>query len=154
MTHPHLLRPDRLRIIERPFAWLPCRLLQNDLLKKMTAPPKRLYMRLALAADRNGLSYWGERRICEMLGISTAELLQARDQLIQFDWLAFEERVYQLLSLPYCEPASDIPVQHPQPPVSPTTLACNTEPSDPYQDTIPEQARLMISKILGRKFLR
>ena len=34
MRPAKLLRPDRLRTIERPFAWLPCRLLTGDLLRR------------------------------------------------------------------------------------------------------------------------
>lgn len=146
MTHQQLLRPERLRRVERPFGWLPCRLLQGDLLRQMSVPAKLLYMHLALAADRRGLSYWGDQRICHHLGISAAELQQARSQLVELDLIAFDGRVYQLLSLPEKDTSKPLrpgqrrpsPIQHPD----------QNRPA-----RIPEHARLALGNILGREFL-
>jgi len=63
------LRPDRLRTIERPFGWLPCRLLTGGMLAQMSGPARQLYLLLALAADRRGLSFCGDRRIQQTLGL-------------------------------------------------------------------------------------
>jgi hypothetical protein len=46
---PRPLRPERVRTPERPFGWVPFRLL---------------------SADRQGLSYWGEPRLAQRLGLS------------------------------------------------------------------------------------
>jgi hypothetical protein len=147
MRPPHLLRPDRLRSVERerPFGWLPCRLLRGELLRLMSTSTKALYLHLALAADRCGLSFWGDRRIQETIGLDAAELHQAREQLVELDLLAFDGRTYQLLSLP--EPRS---------PVRPRGAAPSTEadPCDHVTDDneIPEQARRILRRILGRDF--
>jgi hypothetical protein len=106
MRPPLLLRPDRLRSIERerPFGWLSCRLLKGDLLRLMSTSAKALYLHLALAADRRGLSFWGDRRIQETIGLNPAELQKAREQLIALDLLAFDGHSYQILSLPESAP--------------------------------------------------
>jgi hypothetical protein len=138
MQPPQLLRPDRLRSVERerPFGWLPCRLLRGDLLRLMSSSAKALYLHLALAADRCGLSFWGDRRIQETIGIDAAELQQAREQLIALDLLAFDGRTYQLLSLP--EPRPPEPAYRAVPSQQTTTAE------------VPEDALYILRRILGR----
>jgi len=145
MRSPQLLRPNRLRSIERerPFGWLSCRLLTGDLLRMMSASAKALYLHLALAADRRGLSFWGDRRIQENVGLGTAELHQAREQLIDLDLLAFDGHTYQLLSLPDHRPHE--PARKPVPSVK-------AEPGNHGTAEIPEEARRILRHILGRDF--
>jgi len=97
----HLLQPDRLRLIERPFAWLPCRLLTQRILDNMSPEAAQLYLLLVLASDRQGLSFFGERRICDTLGLTSSKLQLARSQLQALDLVAFDGKTYQLLSLPH-----------------------------------------------------
>jgi hypothetical protein len=146
MRSPRLLRPDRLRSVERerPFGWLPCRLLRGDLLRLMSTSAKALYLHLALAADRCGLSFWGDRRIQETIGLDAAELHQAREQLIDLDLVAFDGHTYQLLSLP--GPRSQL--------ARSAVSATKAETGDHATDGIPEDARRALRRILGRDFLR
>lgn len=102
MFRPTLLRPDRLRNLEPPFGWAPCRLLTTGLLARLSLPAKALYLALCLAADRQGLSYWSQERLCQQIGLAEVELGRARQELQQRDLLAFDGRVYQVLSLPAC----------------------------------------------------
>lgn len=97
---PGPLRPDRQRTIERPFGWIPFRLMTSGLLEKLRPPAKLLYFFLCLVSDGRGVSFYGERRIGELLELSASDLREARQQLCQNDLLAFDGRVYQLLSLP------------------------------------------------------
>ena len=144
MRPAKLLRPDRLRTIERPFAWLPCRLLTGDLLHRMSTPAKLLYLHLALAADRRGLSFWGDKRIQHLLSLPADELHQAREQLTDLDLLAFDGHTYQLLSLP--KPA--VPGPGPQP-----AAAADAEPHpDDCPAETPEDVRLILRRLLGRDF--
>lgn len=94
------LRTDRLRTVERPFGWIPFRILSSGLLARLSRPAKLLYFFLCLVADRRGMSYWGETRLAVLLGLSAAELEQAREELSGKDLLAFDGRLCQLLSLP------------------------------------------------------
>jgi hypothetical protein len=142
MRPPQLLRSDRLRSIdqERPFGWLPCRLLRGDLLRLMSTSAKALYLHLALAADRCGLSFWSDRRMQQTLGLDALELQQARDQLIDLDLLAFDGRTYQLLSLPD------------KPALEPEGLSASDQIPTVATTKIPQEARRILRHILGRDF--
>ena len=76
-----MLRPDRLRVIERPFGWLPCRLLSDGWLETLSQPAQLLYLLLAMAADRQGLSFYGDARIEHVLALGAGELVRARQEL-------------------------------------------------------------------------
>jgi hypothetical protein len=96
----HLLRPDRQRYIERPFAWLPCRLLSDGFLSRLSTEGKLLYLVLALAADARGISFYSDERIQDILRIIPSALAKAQQELISQDLVAFNGKTYQLLSLP------------------------------------------------------
>lgn len=104
MYRPQPIRPDRLRTLERPYSWVPFRLLSSGRLAELSRPAKLLYFLLCLVADRRGLSFYGDRRMHELLALSDQELCGARTELCDRDLLAFDGRVYQLLSWP-AEPA-------------------------------------------------
>lgn len=95
-----LLCPERLRGIERPFGWVPLRLLTSGLLAQLSREAKLLYFFLCLVSDRQGLSFYGERRLERELGLARGALHRARQELKRYDLLAFDGRIYQLLSLP------------------------------------------------------
>lgn len=104
MRRPKPLRTDRLRTQERPFSWIPFRILSGGYLKQMSPTAKLLYFFLCLVADRKGLSFYGDRRLSELLGISGSAIERARTELCRLDFLAFDGRIYQVLSLPSARP--------------------------------------------------
>ena len=59
-----------------------------------------LYLFLALAADRHGLSFYGYDSICSILKMEVDDYIEARNGLIQKDLIAFDGRLFQVLSLP------------------------------------------------------
>ena len=97
---PAPLRPDRLRRMERPFGWIPFRVLSSGLLGQLSPPAKLLFFFLCLVADRDGVSFYGPRRITAVLGLEPSQLVDAVGELRHADVLAFDGQVYQLLSLP------------------------------------------------------
>jgi len=94
------LRNDRIRTIEKPFAWIPCRILVNGLFAHISDDAKLLYLFLCLAADRQGLSFYGDQRIHSYFQIQAHAIHQAKQELIQKDLIAFDGYLYQVLSLP------------------------------------------------------
>ena len=98
MQRPTPLRTDRIRTVEPPFGWIPFRILTSGLLAQLSLQAKLLYFFLCLVADEQGMSYYGERRLQDLLG--PAEPARARDELQSQDLLAFDGKFYQLLSLP------------------------------------------------------
>lgn len=59
-----------------------------------------LYLFLSAVADRNGLSYYGDVRLCSLLKIDLGALGEARRRLIAGSLIAYEAPLYQVLSLP------------------------------------------------------
>jgi len=99
-------QPQRLRCIQGSFAWIDHRLIRNGYLAVMTHQEQSLYLFLALAADRNGVSFYRKEKICDLLGLELGEFEVARDRLIQLGLLAFApynaitvNGFYQLLSV-------------------------------------------------------
>ena len=105
-------QPQRVRRIEKSFAWIDHRLLRNGFLEVMSHQDQALYLFLALAADRHGVSFYRKEKICDVLGLEFAPFEAARDRLINLGLIAFQP--YSALSpngfyqvLPIDRPAPD-----------------------------------------------
>ena len=112
MNHPQPLRPDRLRTIEKPFAWIPFRLIKDGLFADLSDRAKLLYIFLCLAADRQGTSFYGDARILTYFQLDPQEIDLARKELIQKDMIAYNGRLYQVLSLPSAEQRTKTTPEH------------------------------------------
>ncbi len=91
---------NRVRKIEGSFAFIEHRFLQAGFWMELSHHELLLYLFLVLTADRRGLSWYGYDKICSLLAISLEEYLCARDSLIDRDLIAFDGRLFQVLSLP------------------------------------------------------
>jgi hypothetical protein len=90
-------QPQRLRRIQHSFAWIDHRLLRSGFLQTMTHQDQSLYLFLALAADRNGVSFYRKEKICNILGLDFGEFEVARDRLVNMGLIAFQ--TYSALSV-------------------------------------------------------
>jgi hypothetical protein len=124
-------QPQRLRRITTSFAWIDHRLVRNGYLAVMTQQDQSLYLFLALAADRHGVSFYRKEKICDLLGLDFSAFQVARDRLITLGLLAFApysaltvNGFYQLLSIE--GPAPDFA---PMVPVPRHATARATEPT-------------------------
>ncbi len=101
-NRPHRapVQPDRVRRIERGFAFVPNRFLHEGFFASLGHTERSLYFFLVLAGDRNGVSYYSYDRICTTLEITLDDYIAARDALIDTDLLAFDGTRFQVLSLP------------------------------------------------------
>ena len=107
-----VLVPKRLRRVPRSFAWIDHRLRSGGFLKRMEPEEIALYLFLALAADRQGLSCWRLGRIEREVPFDIRALKRARDGLVEKDLVAFRpwapksiDGSYQVLALPEAEGA-------------------------------------------------
>ena len=100
MIPKKILNPDRIRHIEGGFSYIPHRFLTDGFLDVLEQQELMLYVFLVLAADRNGLSYYSEKRICLLLHLTAEQYIAARAGLIKKDLIAFDGRIFQVLSLP------------------------------------------------------
>jgi len=91
-----LPQPLRVRRIEQSFAWIDHRLLRHGFLPVMTHEDQSLYLFLALAADRNGVSFYRKEKVCDCLGLDFQQFEVAKDRLIGLKLIAFQP--YSVLS--------------------------------------------------------
>jgi hypothetical protein len=63
-----------------------------------------LYLLLVTVADSQGLSYYSDKTAARLLGLSEAELRRARNDLVGAGLIAYQDPLYQVLSL---EPTLD-----------------------------------------------
>jgi len=95
-----VLVADRIRRIDGGFSFIPHRFLMDGFLQALSQPELLLYIMLTLVADRYGLSYYSDNRICSLLQLSTEQYISARDGLIKKDLIAFNGTLFQVLELP------------------------------------------------------
>ena len=94
------VRPDRIRRIDRGFAFVPNRFLHEGFFVSLSHAERSLYLFLILAGDRNGVSFYSHDRICAALEVSTGDYIAVRNSLIDKDLIAFDGTRLQVLSLP------------------------------------------------------
>lgn len=148
MNRRPLLRPERQRTVERPFGWLACRMLTNGTIAAMSPSERQLYLVLALAADRNGVSFYSDSAIRCTLGFTGEQLLEARSSLVARDLLAYDGLTYQLLSLPGERIDAIIDRQR----VDQQSIALASRPTDKkHPQAMPGHIREVLREIFGRK---
>jgi hypothetical protein len=90
MSKGHVPQPHRVRKIQGSFAWIDHRLLRSGYLAVMTHQDQALYLFLALAADRHGVSFYRKEKICDLLDLDFRQFEVARDRLIDLQLIAYE----------------------------------------------------------------
>lgn len=96
--------PHRLRRIPSQFSWVDHRLVRDRHIESCSHPALALYLFLVTVADREGLSYYSDPSLMSRLGMDAQTLSSARQDLIRASLVAYEEPLYQVLSL---DPAMD-----------------------------------------------
>ena len=81
------------------FSWVDHRLIRDECLGGCSLEAWALYLFLVTVADAEGLSYYAEPSLQRRLGISAAQLVRAREELIRRELLAYAAPLYQVLSL-------------------------------------------------------
>lgn len=100
-TRPRPPRPDRLRRISGSFSWIDHRFLREGFDQGLTRLEKLLYFVLIAVSNQDGVSFYSDRRLAELLDIRYPhELTGARDELVARDLIAFQDGLYQVLALP------------------------------------------------------
>ncbi|MDA2938157.1 hypothetical protein MYX75_07845 [Acidobacteria bacterium AH-259-A15] len=98
---PQPPRPDRIRSIRGSFSWIDHRFLRQGFDQGLTRLEKLFYFVLIAVSNRDGVSFYSEPRLCELLDVRYPhELVGARNQLMARDLIAFESGIYQVLQLP------------------------------------------------------
>jgi hypothetical protein len=100
MIHKRILVPERLR---RPpatgWSWLDRRFLREHA-ERLSREAELLYLFLSAVADKHGLSFYGDGTLAARLRLPLATVVQARDELLARDLIAYQAPLTQVLSLP------------------------------------------------------
>lgn len=99
MPIKQIIRPDRLRRVPKQFSWIDHRLVRDRHIRRCGHVEWTLYLFLVTVGDHQGLSYYSDPNIQELLTMSPQALNVARQNLVGADLIAFETPVYQVLSL-------------------------------------------------------
>ena len=101
MPKPKPIIVDRIRNIrDCTFGWVDHNFLHNGFLNRLSQQELLLYYFLITVADRNGVSFYDYERICQFLKLEVDSYLNARNRLCERSLIAFEDAVFQVLSLP------------------------------------------------------
>jgi hypothetical protein len=100
MIPKRILVPARLRRLPaKGWSWTDGRFVREHM-AHLSRDAVLLYFFLSAVADVNGLSFYGDGTVATRLRMSLANLLQARDELLAYDLIAYEPPLTQVLSLP------------------------------------------------------
>lgn len=90
---------NRIRRIPKSFSWIDHRLVRQRYIESCTHEQSALYLFLVCVADARGLSYYSDKSIMKLLRMDMETLRQARSGLIKNNLIAWQEPIYQVLSL-------------------------------------------------------
>jgi len=117
---PQPPRPDRRRVIRGSFSWIDHRFLREGFDEGLTRLEKLLYFVLVAVSNQDGVSFYSDRRLAELLDIRYPhELEAARRELVARDLIAYERGLYQVLDLPAYSPSQGRVFYQPLPEPSP-----------------------------------
>ena len=108
MMHKRILDPQRQRRVPRQFSWVDQRLVRDKHFSRYSCEALALYLLLISVADAKGLSYYSDQALMRYLPLDDKALQRARRQLQQGDLIAFENPLYQVLSLDSPTPATTV----------------------------------------------
>ena len=104
-SRPQPPRPDRRRSIRGSFSWIDHRFLREGFDEGLTRLEKLLYFVLVAVSNQDGVSFYSDARLQELLDIRFPhELDGTRKGLMARDLIAYERGIYQVLDLPACSP--------------------------------------------------
>lgn len=90
---------QRIRKIPSSFSWVDHRLVRQRYIDSCTHEQSALYLFLVCVSDDKGLSYYADKSIMKKLGMDMQTLKEARSGLIKNNLIAWQQPIYQVLSL-------------------------------------------------------
>jgi hypothetical protein len=99
MKDKPILCPERLRHVPRQFSWIDQRLVRDRHIQGRSPQALALYLFLCTVADAQGASYYSDTTTGKLLSFSSAQLREARAELVSAGLVAHRPPFYQILSL-------------------------------------------------------
>lgn len=100
MVSKEPIEKGRIRKIRGSFSWIDHRFITGGFLDKLSSTETLLYLFLVAVGDKNGVSFYHNSRICQLLKIEVESYLIARKGLIEKSLIAYRAGIYQVLELP------------------------------------------------------
>jgi len=94
-----VLCSDRLRHVPPQFSWIDHRLVRDRHIAGRSAEALALYLFLVTVSDGQGLSFYSDAGIRRLLPLEGPALARARQELVRARLIAYENPLYQVLSL-------------------------------------------------------
>lgn len=96
------IRSNRIRRISGSFAFLEHRFVRDGFWRSLDHPELLLYHLLVEVGDKNGMSFYSDERLIDMMSIGKDDFVLARKGLVLKDLIAYDAwgPRYQVLSLP------------------------------------------------------
>jgi len=105
MLEKRLVCRERVRRVPAQFSWIDQRLVRHDHVRRCDCPALALYLVLVTVGDAQGLSYYSDGKLAELLALSREQLAQARRRLLAAGLIAYARPFYQVLALDAMAPA-------------------------------------------------
>ena len=100
MIQKRVLVSDRVRHLPKTdWAWVDRRFLR-DFAPKLSGDAVFLYYLLIAVSDKNGLSFYGDNSLAQMVRTPQSRLLLARQELVDWNLIAYDSPLTQVLALP------------------------------------------------------
>jgi len=94
-----ILNPERLRRCPAQFSFIEHDLVREGYLRRAEVDAWALYLVLITVGDEHGLSYYSDKSLGRLLSLDPEQIVIARRQLVAAGMIAYEEPLYQVLSL-------------------------------------------------------
>ena len=98
-TLKRVLCHQRLRRVPPQFSWIDHRLVRDKHISRCSAQGLALYLFLVTVSDGQGLSYYSDKTLCQLLPLDEPALANARQELLAAKLIAYQRPLYQVLSL-------------------------------------------------------
>ncbi len=100
MTTTDVIQNDNRRKIEYPFGWIPQKFATDGVMKTLPVEEILLYVFLSIVSDKNGKSFYGDKRISELTGMTIVDIIIARFGLEKKEFIKYSKPYYQVLQMP------------------------------------------------------
>src|SRR5467141_989762 len=133
-SRPQPPRPDRRRSIRGSFSWIDHRFLREGFDEGLSRLEKLLYFVLVAVSNQDGVSFYSDARLAELLDIRFPhELEAARNELVASDLIAYEDGIYKVLDLTAGSPRKGRDS-------SPARALCSSPSLPPFRRTVLRKA--------------
>lgn len=94
MREPRILCPDRVRRVPAHFSWVDHRLVRDKHIQRCDAKAWALYLFLVTVGNAQGVSWYADPTLANLLNMPESALVEARRQLVSNGLIAFTHPLY------------------------------------------------------------